>query len=98
MLPGTSPPPNTRSTSAIPEVSLAASALETEPIGSTAAAPARPAAAERCVARLARGATYVSTSVFQAPQEGHWPAHLGVLAAQLWQTYSDRLAGTRVAL
>lgn len=42
-------------------------------------------------ARLPAGASAtVSTSVFQAPQSAHWPAHLLAAAPQLWQTYRVR--------
>ncbi len=30
--------------------------------------------------RVVAGAASVSTSVFQAPQPGHWPCHLGAVA------------------
>jgi hypothetical protein len=68
----------------MPEVSLAASALDTDPIGSTTA-DAPPAATVRADAFAGRGAT-VSTSVFQAAHDGHWPDHFGAVAAHAWQT------------
>jgi hypothetical protein len=39
-------------------------------------------------------ATTVSTSVFHAPQDGHWPAQRGVSAPHCWQTWTERTAGT----
>jgi hypothetical protein len=68
----------------MPEARRAASALDTEPIGSTRV-ELPPPAEVRVDAFAERGAT-VSTSVFQAPHDGHWPDHLGALAAHAWQT------------
>ncbi len=82
--PGTKPPPSTRSTSPIPEVRRAASALVTLEIGETAATPAMARAADGARPPVGRGAAIVSTSVFQASQAGHWPAHFGELAPHCW--------------
>ena len=68
--PGTKPPPRTRSTSPMPDVSRARSALSTIAIGTTEAAPAIARAADG--ARVVeRGAATVSTIVFHAPHDGH---------------------------
>jgi hypothetical protein len=61
-----------------------ASALSTEPIGVTAAAPAIARAADGALAE-ARGAATDSTRVFHAPQVGHWPAHFGDALPHCWQ-------------
>jgi hypothetical protein len=66
-----------------------ASALLTPPIGEMAAEPAEAArsrarvdAAPPDAARL----TTVSTSVFHASHEAHWPDQRGELAPHCWQT------------
>ena len=75
---------NTSAASQSTFVARPAPALATPEIGSIPAA--RRAGIERARRSVpARGIT-VSTSVFHAPQLGHWPAHFGVVAPQLWQT------------
>jgi hypothetical protein len=69
----------------MPLVSRTASALLTCPIGSIAAAPATEARS-RARAPGAGLATTVSTRVFHAVQEGHWPDHFGDSAPHCWQT------------
>ena len=56
---------------------------------------AAPAAVARSRARApdAGRATTVSTSVFHAAQDGHWPDHFGDSAPHCWQTYKERTAG-----
>ena len=53
-------------------------------IGATAATPAMARAADGARPPVGRGAATVSTSVFHAPQAGHWPAHFGELAPHCW--------------
>ena len=66
-----------------------ASALLTPPIGEIAAEPAD---AARSRARAdpappeAARVTTVSTRVFHASQEAHWPDQRGALAPHCWQT------------
>jgi hypothetical protein len=63
-----------------------ASALVTIAIGVTAAPPPTTSAArepERAAGCL--GVDAVSTSVFQEPHDGHWPAHFGEPAPHCWQ-------------
>jgi hypothetical protein len=64
----------------------AASALVTTPIGVTAAPPPTTSAARELVrAAGLLGVEAVSTSEFQAPHDGHWPAHFGEPAPHCWQ-------------
>jgi hypothetical protein len=67
----------------MPQVSRWASALETVEMG---VMPAATAAAGRVLRVRVRGASIVSTRVFQAPHAGHWPAQRGDDAAHCWQT------------
>jgi hypothetical protein len=75
--PGTNPPPRTRSTSGMPQVSRWASALDTAAMAVMPAATAAAAVGRALLARI-RGASIVSTSEFHAPHAGHWPAQRGV--------------------
>ena len=74
--PGTRPPPSTRSSSPIPVDIRASGVAPTSPSRRTSERPepASPPAPPRPRPRGA-GATRSSTSVFQAPQPGHWPRH-----------------------
>ena len=79
--PGTSPPPSTRSSSAMPVGQR----------GGGSALPARSTNATRradpaLAAGPGRGAIASSTMVFHSPQASQRPAHLGLTAPQLWQT------------
>ena len=91
--PGTKPPPRTRSTSPMPDASRAASALSTTAIGVSDGDP-RHGARRRCRRERRRGLATVSTSVFHAPHDGHWPAHFGEAAPHCWQRYCVFRAGT----
>jgi hypothetical protein len=78
----------------MPLTRRSASALETSVMGDTA--PTASGVSRRSRARAAGVAlaTTVSTSVFHAPQDGHWPAQRGVSAPHCWQTWTERTAGT----
>ena len=79
--PGTSPPPVTRSNSAMPLVLR----------GGWVSAPLRPTNSMRRPFFAPRpfgalSGACSSTSEFQAWQAGHWPAHFGCEAPHSWQT------------
>ncbi len=80
--PGTSPPPSTRSNSSMPVGCAGSLRGRMAPARSTA--PAVPARRPGSASRAAPAT--VSTSVFQAPQWGHWPCHFG-----LWPPHSVQL-------
>ena len=79
--PGTSPPPSTRSNSSNPVGNRGLLFASTLPRGRTALA--LPVSVWN---RVGGGAATVSTSVFHAPQCGHWPCHFG-----LWPPHSVQL-------
>jgi hypothetical protein len=80
--PGTSPPPQTRSNSAIP-VTRRPGAMSS--VFRSSSAKARPFL--RGPALLPSGAGAASSVIeFHAPQASHLPAHLVVTAPQDWQT------------
>ena len=96
--PGTMPPPRTRSSSARPvrRRSVGPSARCRE--GNRLGPPARRARAAR-VARAVRwrAVTTVSTRVFHAAHERHWPSQRGKSAPHAWQTnrlWARATAGT----
>src|SRR5579863_1574023 len=81
---GTSPPPSTRSNSAMPVAQR----------GGGSALPASPTNATRLpVAPFAAGpgraAIASSTMLFHSPHASQRPAHFGATAPQLWQTNRD---------
>ena len=85
--PGTKPPPRTRSTSPMPVGRSARPPRSRRTaIGVNEAIPAIARAADGARA-VDRGCATVSTSVFHAPHDGHWPAHLGEAAPHCWQRY-----------
>jgi hypothetical protein len=95
--PGTSPPPSTRSSSPMPVVRRSTGAEPTSARRTGAAAPGARAEAAAAPRRatprpplpaLAAGAIRSSTSVFQAPQVGHFPCHLASCAPQSEQTWT----------
>src|SRR5689334_16196685 len=78
---GTRPPPNTRSSSAMPVVQR----------GGGSASPARPTKATRLPATAfaagpGRATTASSRMLFHAPQASQRPVHFGATAPQFWQT------------
>src|SRR5690606_28724842 len=76
--PSTSPPPSTRSSSPKPVVKRSSASVGT---WCRLCTPRSPAYCPRTsVGPRAAGVWTVSCSVFQAPQSGHWPAHLGLTA------------------
>jgi hypothetical protein len=82
-LPGTTPPPQTRSNSSTPVAMRGGAGLSL-----CRPSKARPRVLVALLAVIEPGARAVtsSTMLFQALQAGHWPAHLDCAAPQDWQT------------
>ena len=74
--PFTAPPPSTRSSSPMPVGKRISSSSPSSVTGQARRRRPLPAAL-RALPRLLLGVSGCSTMVFQAPQAGHFPAHLG---------------------
>ncbi len=72
-MPGTTPPPRTRSSSPMPVLNRSSSLATTSMSGTGLAAPE----AEGPRAGPRGASTTSSWRVFQRWQEGHWPSHFG---------------------
>ncbi|MCY1394128.1 hypothetical protein D9M71_90430 [compost metagenome] len=84
--PSTSPPPNTRSSSALAVVKRGISSMLTSArVLICACCPAQPV--RPLGGAAAPLSIMVSTRVFQAPHSPHWPAHLGKVAPHSVQPY-----------
>ena len=86
-LPGTMPPPSTRSNSVTPEETRASSCDSISPKRTGFASRRRkPPRAAIPFAAPAAGRARSSTNEFHSPQSGHFPSHLADCFAQFWQT------------
>ena len=85
--PGTSPPPVTRSNSAMPVTRRGGGASS---VLRSSSANLRPLTRRAALAPMG-GAAPSSVMVFQPPQASHLPDHLGVAAPQDWQTKEARI-------